>query len=909
MNAFTSADYTMYPIATTNRKDFRNLMTMYLDSTLHPLLKRSDFLQEAWRVGPENPLAAANASDGNLVFKGVVYNEMKGQFSDATYLYYMRWLQEIFPSLNFYGGDPREITDLTYEHLRQFHKAHYHPSNSKVLTYGDTPVQDHLAILGPELDRFAAVDADLDLKMPESLADGPRDVVVHGPMDLMLPPDSQNKTSVTWLMGDSRDIQESFALRIATTLLLDGYGSPMYRALVESGLGTDYTPNTGYDTSSAKAIFSLGLNGVSDGNLPKIRDTIMQTLRDVVEKGFEDQKVRGLLQQLELGLKHKTATFGLDLINRLKPGWFNGIDPFDALAWNSVVETFKSAYEEKGYLEGLLRKYLLNDRTLTFTMRPSPTYAAELTGDESQRLRSKIDESVKQHGSEEAAQRHLRQQELALLEEQEAGRHQSLDCLPTLRVSDIPRRQEKIDVRDAVVQQQSGNEVKVQWRETHTNGLTYFRALAPFQGIEPLRPLLPLFCDCLTRLGTRNKSMEELEDLIKLKTGGISFAYHTSTSPTDLNRAEEGLVIAGYALDGEMKAMYELISTLLLETDFDSPNAKMMIKQLLQSGASGAIDAVAESGHAYARRYAEAGLSRQSTMVEQTAGMTQVESITRLATIEENSTAMDALVEKLKLIQNLAAAQIRSSSRVALTCGADVATANEKELQDFLHTFTSVSVSPTSPDIARLHDDRAKAPHMGKTFFNLPFQVYYSGLAVPTFPYSDPRGAPMAVLAQLLTHKHLHHEIREKGGAYGAGAYSRGLGGLWGMYSYRDPNPENTLRTMYDAGRWARDRTWTDTELEEAKLSLFQGIDAPQSVSDEGMVKFLSGVDQDMEQRRRELLLDVSKEQVRQAADWVSGRLDAGKENLVLLGEKKGFVGQGWNIEDMGAAIARGPSA
>ena len=148
MNAFTSADHTTYPFATTNAQDFKNLMSVYLDSTLHPLLKEHDYTQEGWRLGPENPEAVKEGKESDIVFKGVVYNEMKGQMSDASYLYYIRFHEHLFPSINNSGGDPQRMTDLTYEQLRTFHANHYHPSNSKVLTYGDMPVDDHLQMIG-----------------------------------------------------------------------------------------------------------------------------------------------------------------------------------------------------------------------------------------------------------------------------------------------------------------------------------------------------------------------------------------------------------------------------------------------------------------------------------------------------------------------------------------------------------------------------------------------------------------------------------------------------------------------------------------------------------------------------------------------------------------------------------------
>jgi Zn-dependent M16 (insulinase) family peptidase len=805
-------------------------------------------------------------------------------------------MENMIPALNNSGGDPQKMTDLTYDQLRSFQQGHYHPSNSKILTYGDQPIEEHLRLLGEQLSRFEKTEVDRDVKVPISLNDGPQNVTVKGPVDPLTPPDAQFKTSTTWLMGDANDIAESFALRIATNLLLDGYGSPMYSALIESGLGTDFTPNTGYDTSGQTGIFSIGLNGVAEANVPKVKEVIAATIKGTIANGLDKTKVEGLLHQSELGLKHKTASFGMNLIQRLKPGWFNGIDPFDALAWNSIMDTFKSSYASDRYLESLLEKYLLTDNTLTFTMTPSTTYAADLAAEEAERLQSKIAEAVNAYPSEQEAYKQLRERELELVAEQDAGQTESLDILPTLHVSDIPREQKRTEVRDSKVDQ-----AKVQWRETATNGLTYFRALALFNDLpDELRMLVPLFCDSLMRIGTKTKSMGEIEDLIKLKTGGISFGHHVTTSPYDISKAEEGFAISGFAFDDNVPAMYELIHTVLLETDFDSPNAQRMVRQLLQTAASGAVDGIAESGHRYAMRYAEAGVSPQGRISEQVGGISQVKLITSLAAAEEDASAMAGLIEKLKAIQALAVENMKRGMRVALTCGQDAAGPNESALRKFLQSTSSSTLSaPSSTYDSSIQDYTSSR----KTFFNLPYQVSYSALLLPTGPYVDQSSAPIAVLAKLLTHKHLHHEIREKGGAYGGGALSRGLSGVFGMYSYRDPNPDNTLEIYSNAARWAADREWTDRELEEAKLSVFQGVDAPVSVNQEGMVRFLSGVDEDMEQKRREWLLDVDAKQVRDAAEKMVEDVNS-KAYLTVLGnaEKKAFLkgGAEWKVVDMG---------
>ncbi|KAK1815218.1 Mitochondrial presequence protease [Friedmanniomyces endolithicus] len=908
MNAMTSQDHTTYPFATTNSQDFKNLMSVYLDATLHPLLKRSDFVQEGWRIGPENPKTADEQSVKDLVFKGVVYNEMKGQVSDATYLFYIRFFEQIIPALNNSGGDPQKMTELTYEQLAKFHKDHYHPSNSKILTYGDQPVDAHLQMLSEQLDTFDRAEIDKDIKQPIALQ-GPQEVTISGPVDPLTPPEAQYKTSTSWLAGDPTNVHESFALQLINSLLLDGYGAPLYRTLIESGLGTDFSPNTGYDSSSGAGIFSVGLTGVSEANVPKVKDVTASTLKEQVEKGFEQQKVDGLLHALELTLKHRSARFGLGLTQATTGSWFNDVDPFESMDYAAIIDTFRANLAKGRYLEGLVERYLLNDNTLTYTMAPSPTFGAELAAEEASRLKSKIAEAVSKFPSEEEAHKHLRERELELIREQDEGKSANVDVLPTLRVTDIPLEAKKEEVRDSMIDEKT----KVQWRETATNGLTYFNGLAPFEDLpDELRMLVPLFCDSLMRIGTRDKSMEELEDLIKLKTGGIRFGYHASTSPQDILKAQEAFSMSGYAFDRNIPAMYELFHTILFGTDFDSPKAHGMIKELLRSGADGAVDAIASRGHSYASRHSNAGLNPAGRWAEQTSGLQQVKLITSLAAAEGDEVAMGELVQKLKALQGIAIQSLTTSFRAALVCGPDSSPTNETALHHFLTTTRSAAASSPTPSPRLPPPTSAPAPAYPtlstNTFFPFPtYQVSYTALTLPTGPYTSPATAPLAILAQLLTHKHLHHEIREKGGAYGAGCTTNGLSGTMGMYSYRDPNPSNSLKIMRETGAWARERDWSPRELEEAKLSLFQAVDAPVSVDKEGLGRFLQGVDGEMEAKRREWLLGVDAGQVRQAAEGVAGRLERGEGCVTVLGAegKVGMgVGEGWKVVSMRVAKA-----
>ena len=892
MNAFTSSDHTTYPFATTNRRDFQNLMSVYLDSTLNPLLKENDFLQEGWRIGPQNPRAdeagkATDPENQELVFKGVVYNEMKGQVSDSSYLYHVKFQDHIFPDINNSGGDPQKMTDLTYQSLKDFHTRNYHPSNAKIFTYGDMPLADHLQQIDNQLGNFERSEPDTAIKDPIDLSKGPCFETTEGPLDPLMDEKKQHKTSTTWLMGDTSDVVESFSLSVISSLLLDGYGSPMYQALVESGLGSDFSPNTGFDGGARKGIFSIGLNGVREADVPRVKKTIQATLKEVREIGFDNGKVDGLLHQLEIALKHKTANFGLGLMQRLEPGWFNGVDPFVALEWDKTINTFKRLYAEPQYLENLLERYLLNDFTLTFTMEPSPTYSDQIKKEENLRLEKKILEAAKLEGGHAEAHKNFTARELELLEAQTKANSEDLSCLPSVHIKDIPRQMEK-----KLTRRSSLGPVKVQWREASTNGLTYFRAINEFQGLPTdLRMLLPLFTASVMRLGTREKSVEQIEDLIKLKTGGISLSYHSAPSPTDMTVSKEGLCVSASALDKNIPDMYDLISIIIQEIDFDAPMAEDQIRQLLQQDASGALDTVASAGHSFASRYAQAGITTQGLLNEQTSGLTQLQQTAILAGREPRR-GLEDIIRKLKLIQEFAISN-SSSLRTAVTCGHGAASDNRNALENFLRKFPNAAAIPNPQSLPSADIYRPS------TFFPLPYQVYYSAYSLPTVSYTDPAGAPLQILSQLLTHKHLHHEIREKGGAYGGGASARGLSGIFNFYSYRDPNPQNSLNIMKDAGRWARDRDWTSRDLEEAMLSSFQSIDAPTSVSEDGMVHFLSGITESMEQRKREQLLAVNKTDIRDIAQrfLVDGVQNA---RTAILGEQ-----QNWATEDNGWSVQK----
>ncbi|KIW17596.1 hypothetical protein PV08_04791 [Exophiala spinifera] len=883
MNAFTSSDYTSYPFATTNTKDYQNLSSVYLDATLHPLLKRTDFLQEGWRLGPEDPRAPA--TEENVVFKGVVYNEMKGQMSDASYLFYIRFREHLFPSLYNSGGDPEVMTNLTYEQLVDFSRQHYHPSNAKIFSYGSLSLAEHLQQVNETISKFDQSSPDSDIKLPIDLSNGPLAFEVPGPLDTMQPTDRQYKSSMTWLGCEASDIVETFSLSIMMSLLMNGYGSPLYQGLIESGLGTNFSPNSGYDSSTKIGTFSIGLDGMKAEDTAGLKDTIQSVLKDKAHEAFLPHKIEGYMHQLELSLKHKTANFGMGLLEKTLAGWFNGVNPMDGLAWNEIIDAFKIRLRDEKYLENLVQKYLLNDECLQFTMVPSESYGETLEIQEEGRRKSVLEEVKKNAISSEAAIAELGKQELQLLEEQESAQSENLESLPTLRVNDIAREKEKKPRYQSTI-----GDVKCLWRETSTNGITYFQAKHVLKDLpEDLRLLMPLFTESLMRLGTKNKSVGDLEAEILLKTGGISISPFTAPEPWSLDKYNEGLLLSGHALDRNVPAMFELIRTLLLEIDFTNPKSSAAIQELLESKTSGALDAVAESGHHFAITSAAAALTSRGTVQDQLSGLAQIEATARtLNAARKDPGSLQEVIEKLQRIQLFA---IRNSPDLSmrLVCEPESVSANRSVTEAFLTQL------PAGPASIASSSSRSVVPGSSlsrRAFFNLPFQVSYTGTCLQTAPYSSPDKAPLTILGQLLVHNFLHPEVREKGGAYGAWASASPVSGLFTMSSYRDPNPRNSLQVFSRAGEYARDKEWSSRELEESKLSIFQGIDAPSSVSSEASKEFMYGITEDMDQKSRENLLDVTKEDVQRVAQKYLVEPSPELRSTCILGEKKDWIGQ-----------------
>jgi hypothetical protein len=388
MNAMTGSDYTLYPFATQNPTDFRNLMSIYLDAVFHPNLEESDFFQEGWRMEPEDP----SDPKSPWIFKGVVFNEMKGVFSNPQYVLGQRLQNELFPSHTYAhvsGGEPLVIPSLTWEGLRKFHDSHYHPSNARIYTYGNLPLEEHLAYIDKKLSQFEAIDPKTEVPL-ERRWDKPKSVEVRCQPESMCPdPERQSTVAVAYLLDSIKDPYSSLCLQLASDLLLSGSNAPFYKSLIESKLGTAMSPVSGFDGSTIQSSFTVGLQGVRENDVPAVLEAIDVTFENAT---FPKERIEALLHSIELGLKHQTANFGLGLILSVTPTWNHVTDPIDHLKINSMIAKFKEAYKnDNNCLNKLVDQYLIENRhKLTAVLKPDPKYSEMQDRKEQELLKQKL---------------------------------------------------------------------------------------------------------------------------------------------------------------------------------------------------------------------------------------------------------------------------------------------------------------------------------------------------------------------------------------------------------------------------------------------------------------------------------------------------------------------------------------
>lgn len=844
MNAMTGPDYTVYPFSTQNLKDYKNLQSVYLDSVFRPNLRLLDFRQEGWRLEH----ADVNDKTSPVVFKGVVFNEMKGAFSENQSIFSERILNSLLPSHTYAvisGGDPLVIPQLTHQDLVNFHATYYHPSNARFFSYGNFPLEDHLKVVNDQyLAKSERVDASATRVPPEKRWDRPRTEHIQCRPDPMASdPEKQSSIAVGFLCSDITDVQETFEMQVLAQLLLRGPTSAFYKSLVEPNIGAGFSPVTGYDSHSRDTTFVVGLQGVSPKDFSKVEEIVADTIDRVLKDGFEESHVEAVLHGIELGVKHQSSNFGLNLILSLTPLWNHEGDIVRAMKVNKAVKTLREALKQNPrHLCDLVFKYLKNNKhRLTLTMSPDESYEEKKNAAE----RAILAEKLERLSPEDFEKIFVEGQ--ALLAEQE--KKEDPGVLPSLKIEDLENDVHRVQLTNLGV---AG--VPLQLAVQPTNDVTYYRGILSVGGLDDeLKDLVPLFNTIVGKMGTANYDYRTFDRLTQLKTGGLSLSNHVAESKDNALKYEEGIIIQSYCLDRNSADMWKLWNELFNNVDLtDSKRFETLVKVTAANLANG----IADSGHVYALCSSASLVSPAARRRENLSGLDFVGKMKRIAQSKDLSPVMAQMQQIAKLLLN------KNRLRSALNLSPDSKDHTLREIEEF---YNGIPGQVALEDRLITEGEAVGQDNRGVHHI-LPFPVNYASKSILTVPYADPRFAALRILSKLITSIYLHPEVREKGGAYGGGA-KLSNDGVFSFFSYRDPNSIRTLDIFDGTYEFLKNNGFAQEEINEAKLGIFQQIDSPVPPGNRGMTKFILDISDDELQRHRMQLKSVTKDQLMAVAE------------------------------------------
>ncbi|MBN2645874.1 MAG: insulinase family protein [Desulfuromonadaceae bacterium] len=866
MNAFTAGDWTCYPFSSQNRKDFDNLLDVYLDAAFFPLLREQDFRQEGHRLEfaqPDDPTSP-------LTFKGVVYNEMKGAMADPASLLSRRMTRHLYPTTCYHhnsGGEPADIPDLSWEQLKAFHAEFYHPGNACFFSYGTFPLADQLQRIEERVLRhFAPRTIDSDVP-PEKRLSQPIRAVETFPLDAEEETAGKSMVHLAWLTNDISDSYERLAMTLLSQLLLGNPAAPLYKALLDSGLGKNLTPGCGYHDDYRTTCFAVGLQGTEPEQHQAIEQCILGTLERLAQEGFRPERIDAAIHRLELANREVTGDsypYSINLLFRLLGPWLHCDDPLSALQLEEPIQRLRREVAQGDFFEQRIRNWLLtNPHRLSLCLKPDKEQQAREL-----RLEQKQLEQLQAALSSEQKQQ-LIDQARALQHSQEQA--EDLSCLPDLELTDIDRKE---PVTTSETHHLDTEEVELFIQPT--NGLSYINLFLPCDHLdEDLLNEVPLFCSLLTQVGAAGESYIETMQRMEATTGGIRCSSEILDDIDDLDRYRPWIRLKGKALCRNITPLCQLLGDFSTSADFsDLGRLATVIGQLKSSWEN----AIPGSGHSYAARAAAALLTPAARQREQWSGFSQLKHVKQAAALSPSELA--PLAEKLQRI----AQQIfcRNRLKVALTCESEQAQEGLRALGTLLQRL-----AVSHPGISR--QTNPFMPTDGRLGWVSSLPVAYVTRSFRTVPYSHPDAAALKVLAALLRANFLHREIREKGGAYGGMASSSSESGIFALLSYRDPHVSRTVNVYDQCLKWVLKGDFSDKEIKEAILSVFSSHDRPNSPAGRAAVEFanqLQGLDHARRQQYRERLLAVTRSQLVEAARTYLIETEQPRPISILAGEE-----------------------
>jgi Zn-dependent M16 (insulinase) family peptidase len=869
MNAFTASDWTMYPFTTQNRKDYYNLMDVYLDAAFFPNIEELSFMQEGHRMELDE--------QSKLVYKGVVYNEMKGAMSSQDQVMVRSILKALYPETTYRfnsGGDPVVIPELTHEQLKAFHKRHYHPSNAFFYTYGDLPLEDHLSTIEEKiLNHFDAIDPKTDVTS-QPRWEKPGQVSYSYPLDSSEDHSKKCQVAVSWLTADIKDSFEILALMLLEQVLLGNAASPLRKALIESGIGTALSDGTGFDADNRDTLFSCGLKGVSESSADQIEDIIFTVFNDLAENGVPRQMVESAIHQIEFHRKEVTNSpypYGIKLLLSLSGGWFHGGDPKKILLFDEDLKKLWGKLDQEPFFENKIRQYFLdNNHRVRLLLKPDGQMA------ENEKARVQKELSAIQEQLTQADLATIKQYTDKLVELQDT--EEDLSCLPTLSRDDILPDVSVVKASDSYVDSVS------ECYEQATSGIFYFSAAAGAGGLEKdLIPLLPFFCSSFSRVGTTDHDYMEMAQLIDMYTGGVGLIPQARTSFGETGESLPFVSFGAKCLVRNLEKMFEIIAEFFGKVDFF--NLKRL-KTLLLEYQTGMESMIVINGHRLAISLASRNFTPTAALGELWSGVHQLKTIQSITCKFTGKEQTD--IELQKLAENL--------SQIARTVfqSANLKTALVGEGRTLPSAIDLVpSIFKEIPKGKRSY---FKMPHISidsmipREGWSTSSSVSFVAGIFKAVRMNHEDAPALSVISKILRSMYLHREIREKGGAYGGFAVYNSEDGLFGYASYRDPHILLTMDAFKGAATFIKSGKYNDEDIKEAILQVCSEIDRPDTPSVAGRKAFfrkIISLSDDTRIAFKKNLLQLDRQKVMAAAEKYFDYSEDQQAITVISGEDK----------------------
>lgn len=846
MNAFTSSDWTAYPFASQNVKDFNNLLDVYLDAVFFSRLDELDFAQEGHRV----EFAETDNPNSELVFKGVVFNEMKGAMSSVPSQIWQTLCKYLYPSTTYHfnsGGEPEHIPDLTYAQLKHFYHTHYHPTNAIFMTYGDIPAATHQEKFETRaLSRFKRLDEIISVP-DEKRYHAPIAIEEFYPAEKSDDIAHKNHVVFAWLLGKTTNLEESLEAQLLSAILLDNSASPLQQVLETTDLGQAPSPLCGMDDSSREMAFVCGLEGCAVSDVQKIEDLILSTLQKVANEGVPISELEAALHQLELQQREVGGDgypYGLQLILAGLTSATHRGDPIALLDMDAALNSLRAKIHQPGFIQKLVKTWLLeNNHRVRLVMKPDTHLNERVQLAEKMRL-AKLKASLSDEEKQNIINRAHALQARQLQEDDET-------VLPKVGLEDIPEH-----LHYTAGTEETFNGYPLRCYSAGTNGLVYQQITFKMPALTAeQRKLLPFYCSCLTELALGDKDYLDVQRWQAEVVGSIRAFSSIRGTGDDVQKIDAYITLSSKALSRNQAAMGELLKATLEDVRFDEHDR---LRELISQKRARAEQSVTGQGHSLAMTLASAGMSPAAKLAHELGGLAGIAELKRLddqLTDEKNLASFAASLANIH-------SMINSAPKQFFIVG------EEEHLNTYRATLANIWKNSGAPKQFNAFatptvNEQIKQAWLTNT------QVNFCAKAYPTVPADHPDAAPLTVLGGFLRNGYLHRVIREQGGAYGGGANQDNSIAAFRFYSYRDPRLTETLDDFDAALRWLEETKHSAQSLEEAILGVISSIDKPGSPAGEAKTTYhaeLFGRTREKREQFRNRVVKVSLDDLQRVA-------------------------------------------